>query len=123
MPEPKTLARNPPPIARSVFPPPMIQVLPSSAAGVVYTKPWMVALILDLAGYTADRDLARMVAVEPSAGDGAFLAEMVRRLVTSCRRHNTPLAETDEAIRAYEISADAVQRAAELVTHTLIELD
>lgn len=101
----------------------MIQVLPSSAAGVVYTKPWMVALILDLAGYTADRDLARMVAVEPSAGDGAFLEEMVRRLVTSCRRHNTPLAETDEAIRAYEISADAVQRAAELVTHTLIELD
>lgn len=101
----------------------MIHVLTTPEAGVVYTKPWMVALILDLAGYTAERDLGRMVAVEPSAGDGAFLEEMVRRLVAACRRHNTPLAETDEAIRAYEISADAVQRAAELIIRTLIELD
>lgn len=101
----------------------MIHVITNPDAGVVYTKPWMVALILDLAGYTADRDLGHMVAVEPSAGDGAFLEEMVRRLVTSCRHHGTPLSETDEAIRAYEISNDAVQRATELVTHTLIELD
>lgn len=101
----------------------MIHVLTTPEAGVVYTKPWMVALILDIAGYTADRHLGQMVAVEPSAGDGAFLEEMVRRLVASCRRHGTPLAETVEAIRAYEISSDAVQRAAELVTRTLIELD
>jgi hypothetical protein len=101
----------------------MIHVLTPPAAGVVYTKSWMVALILDLAGYTADRDLGRLVAVEPSAGDGAFLYEMVRRLVASCRRHGTPLEETAEAIRAYEISADAVQRAEELVTRTLIEQD
>jgi adenine-specific DNA-methyltransferase len=101
----------------------MIHVLTTPEAGVVYTKPWMVALILDLAGYTADRDLGRMVTVEPSAGDGAFLEEMVRRLVSSCLRHGTPLGETDEAIRAYEISPDAVQRAAELVTRTLVELD
>lgn len=101
----------------------MIQVLATPEAGVVYTKPWMVALILDLAGYTADRDLGRMVAVEPSAGDGAFLEEMVRRLVSSCRSHGTPLAETDEAIRAYEISPQAVQRAAELVTRTLVDLE
>lgn len=101
----------------------MIHALTTTAAGVVYTKPWMVALILDLAGYTSDRDLGSMVAVEPSAGDGAFLEEMVRRLVSSCRHHGTPLTETDEAIRAYEISPDAVQRAAELVTRILIELD
>ncbi len=100
----------------------MIHVLTTPDAGVVYTKPWMVALILDLAGYTPNRDLACLVAVEPSAGDGAFLAEMVRRLVTSCRQHGTPLAETSEAIRAFEISADAVHRAVELVTQTLIEL-
>jgi hypothetical protein len=101
----------------------MIHVLTTSEAGVVYTKPWMVAFILDLAGYTPNHDLGRLVAVEPSAGDGAFLEEMVRRLVSSCRRHGTPLTETEEAIRAYEISPDAVQRAAELVARTLIELD
>lgn len=100
----------------------MIHVMTNPEAGVIYTKPWMVALILDLAGYTPDQNLGRKVAVEPSAGDGAFLDEMVRRLVTSCNRHKTPLAETDEAIRAYEISADAVQHAVELVTRTLIEL-
>jgi hypothetical protein len=100
----------------------MIHVLTNSDAGVVYTKPWMVALILDLAGYTADRDLSKLVAVEPSAGDGAFLQEMVRRLVTSCRRNNTPLIETIEAIRAYEINSDAVHRAVELVTQTLTDL-
>lgn len=101
----------------------MIQFPPILEAGVVYTRPWMVELILDLAGYTPDRDLARLVAVEPSAGDGAFLVAMVRRLVSACRRHNSPLAASGDAIRAYEISPDAVRRAVELVTHTLIELD
>lgn len=89
----------------------MIHLLPAPAAGVVYTKPWMVALILDLAGYTVERDLGRAVAVEPSAGDGAFLAEMVRRLVVSCRLNGTPLKDTAEAIRAYEIDVSAVGRA------------
>ncbi len=101
----------------------MIHVLAAPEAGVVYTKPWMVALILDLAGYTVDRDLGRMVAVEPSAGDGAFLDEMVRRLVVSCRRHGTPLREASEAIRAFEISPDSVERAVNLVTRTLIGLN
>jgi adenine-specific DNA-methyltransferase len=101
----------------------MIHVLTTLDAGVVYTKPWMVALILDLAGYTADRHLGEMVAVEPSAGDGAFLEEMVRRLVASCQQHGMPLGETSESIRAYEISPDAVLRAVELVAQTLINLN
>ncbi len=100
----------------------MINILTNSEAGVVYTKPWMVALILDLAGYTADQDLAKRVVVEPSAGDGAFLQEMVRRLVESCRQNGRPLAETIEAIRAYEISPDAVHRAVELIIQTLSDL-
>jgi hypothetical protein len=61
--------------------------------------------------------------VEPSAGDGAFLKEMVRRLVISCRNHGAALATTSEAIRAYEINPDSVQRAVELVGQTLAELD
>ena len=62
-------------------------------AGVVYTKPWVVELVLDLTGYGPDRRLAELVALEPSAGDGAFLSAMVRRLVESCERHGIPLTE------------------------------
>ena len=35
--------------------------------GEVFTRRWIVELILDLSGYTADRDLAAMLAVEPSS--------------------------------------------------------
>lgn len=41
----------------------------------------MVDLVLDLAGYLPERRLAELVvALESSAGDGAFLSAMVRRL-------------------------------------------
>ena len=66
------------------------QVLPvQEKNGVVYTKPWVVELILDLAGYTEDADLVDCFAIEPAAGNGAFLIPMAQRLVTSCKRQNT----------------------------------
>jgi hypothetical protein len=37
-------------------------------AGVVYTKPWMVELVLELAGTLPEKRLADLVALEPSAG-------------------------------------------------------
>jgi hypothetical protein len=51
--------------------------------GVVYTRQWVVDLILDLAGYRAEGDLAARYAMEPAAGEGAFLVPMVRRLIAS----------------------------------------
>jgi adenine-specific DNA-methyltransferase len=99
-----------------------IELIPPAEAGVVYTKPWMVELILDLAGYLPERNLARTVALEPSAGDGAFLRAMVRRLVESCRKHGTPLAETANAIGAFEINGRAAESAIEAVYATLIDL-
>jgi adenine-specific DNA-methyltransferase len=77
-------------------------------AGVVYTKPWVVELVLDLAGYVPDRRLAELVALEPSAGDGAFLSAMVRRLVESCER--------------FEIDPEAAERAVGVVCETLKQL-
>ena len=59
--------------------------------GVVYTKPWVVELMLDLAGYGEKSNLVDCLAIEPSAGDGAFLVLMVERLVSSCRRQGRPL--------------------------------
>jgi hypothetical protein len=53
--------------------------------GVVLTKPHMVELILDLAGYSQDRDLARMRLLEPACGHGAFLVPAIRRLMTAAK--------------------------------------
>jgi hypothetical protein len=59
---------------------------PFRKAGVEYTKPWQVELVLDLAGYLPEKRLAELVALEHSARDGAFLRAMVRRLVESILR-------------------------------------
>jgi hypothetical protein len=84
--------------------------LPSKAReakGVVYTKPWVVDLILDLVGYRADADLATLVAVEPSAGEGAFLVLMVRRLLASLQLHGRSIEEAKRALLAYELDGEA----------------
>jgi len=91
-------------------------------AGVVYTRSWMVELVLDLAGYLPERRLGEMVAMEPSAGDGAFLSAMVRRLVKSCERHGIPLATAGRAIQAFEIDPVAAERAGRVVCETLRSL-
>ncbi len=93
------------------------------AAGVVYTQPWMVELILDLAGYLPERDLSQVMAIEPSAGDGSFLTAMTRRLVESCQRHGRPLSEASGALQAFEIDPEAAARAIDMVRATLISQD
>lgn len=95
---------------------------PPREAGVVYTKPWMVELVLDLAGYLPEKRLADLVALEPSAGDGAFLCAMVRRLVESCERHGTPLAMTTNALQAFEIDPLSAEKAVGVVRKTLVSL-
>jgi adenine-specific DNA-methyltransferase len=99
-----------------------IETIKVREAGVVYTKSWVVEIILDLAEYTPDRRLAELVAFEPSAGDGAFLRAMVRRLVESCRLHDLPLSEAEGAIQAFEIDPKAALEAIAVVCETLTEL-
>ena len=36
--------------------------------GVVYTRPWVADLVLDLAGYDLEENLVDVIAVEPSCG-------------------------------------------------------
>lgn len=94
----------------------------TGAAGVVFTKPWAVDLILDLAGYSSEKRLFEQVAFEPSAGDGAFIRAMVRRLVESCRQHKVPLSQAEEALRAFEIDPVTASNAAKVVEAELISL-
>jgi hypothetical protein len=88
--------------------------------GVVYTKRWVVDLILDLAGYRASEDLASRYAVEPSAGEGAFLLPMIQRLLDSVERHGRPLEDARTALHAYELDHKSANLAIRLATEELL---
>ncbi len=83
--------------------------------GVVYTRPWVVDLMLDLAGYDPHLDLAGLTAVEPAAGAGSFLLPMVERLVDSCTRWNRAIEDTGSALVAFELDPQSVKLARQSV--------
>jgi len=77
--------------------------------GAVFTRRWVVEVLLDLTGYTADRDLGAMDLVEPSCGSGAFLGPAVERLIASALRRGRELASLGDAVRAYDLQAEHVK--------------
>lgn len=85
------------------------------SVGAVFTRPAIVDLILDLAGYSVGKlRLAEHSVLEPSCGDGAFVTPIVSRLLESERslhgavQWDDPV--LDQALRAADISAAAVDR-------------
>ncbi len=88
-----------------------------SVPGVVFTRRWVVDLVLDLAGYTPDRDLGAMAAVEPACGGGAFLEQIVSRLSASCREHGRALDVA--AIRVFDLLPHHVQASRQVVERVL----
>ena len=92
----------------------------SEPKGVVYTKSWVVDLILDLAGYRSSEDLAALYAVEPSAGDGAFFIPMIRRLLDSVEKNGRTLDEARCALHAYELDQESASRAIHLAVAELV---
>lgn len=87
--------------------------------GVVYTKEWVVNLLLDLAGYVPTANLVDAIAVEPSAGEGAFLGPMIGRLLASCKRLGRTIADCEHSILAYELDEGSATRARALVCKLL----
>lgn len=79
----------------------------------VYTKPRVVASILDQIGWRADNDLSSARLLEPAAGDGAFLVETARRLIESFIRHRVDLTARNLADRvlAFELHPVEVDKA------------
>lgn len=84
---------------------------PGADHGEVFTRRWVVEMILDLVGYTPDRDLGAMVLVEPSCGTGAFLVPVVERLIASCVTHERDLESIGGAIRAFDLLEANAERA------------
>jgi adenine-specific DNA-methyltransferase len=91
--------------------------------GEVFTRSWIVELILDLCGYTSERDLACMVAVEPSCGSGAFLIPMVSRLIASARLHGHCLQGTVDAIRATDLLEPNVRSSRRAIQKILLDAE
>jgi adenine-specific DNA-methyltransferase len=87
--------------------------------GEVFTRRWVVELILDLVGYTPDRDLVDLTALEPSCGSGAFLGPMVERLVRSAAIHRRDLRRSEAAILAVDLLEGNVARSRAAVTDVL----
>jgi len=89
--------------------------------GEIFTRLWVVELILDLCGYTADRDLVPLTAIEPSCGSGAFVAPMAERLVESARRHGRKIEEASHSIQAFDLLGRNVNDTRDLVNRRLLE--
>jgi hypothetical protein len=79
--------------------------------GEVFTRRWVVGLLLDLTGYVADRDVGGLRLLEPSCGSGAFLGPAIERLIESAEAHGRDLASLSDAIRAYDLQAGHVDTA------------
>jgi len=79
--------------------------------GAVFTKPEVVAFILDLIGYTEDQALFERCILEPSFGRGDFLLSIVSRLIASCRRRFgrtvVPVEQLSRAIFAVELHSES----------------
>ena len=65
----------------------------------IFTRRQLVEFILDLVGYTPDRPLHTMALLEPSFGNGDFLAAAVQRLLEAW-------AELPEAIPVFNLGSD-----------------
>jgi adenine-specific DNA-methyltransferase len=88
--------------------------------GAVFTKRWIVELILDLAGYTSDRPLGELIAIEPACGRGAFLVPMVERLSDACQRDGLDLGDAVGSIRACDLQPESVFHSRAAVIEALV---
>lgn len=93
--------------------------------GAVYTKPEIVDVILDLAGYSPlDRDLTKLRLLEPSCGDGAFIQAIVARVLASARHHRARIdwrsKGLERAITAVDLNPRAVSATREAVAGMLV---
>ena len=81
------------------------------AHGDVFTSPQIVTFMLDLAGYTPDKDLSGITILEPSCGEGEFLVEIQHRLVISAKRYNfDPVTIFKKNVFACDLDKDKVSR-------------
>jgi type I restriction-modification system DNA methylase subunit len=94
------------------------------ARGAIFTRREVVDFILDLVGYTADKPLHLRRLLEPSVGQGDFLAPAVERLLVAYRREvpasGDPVADLAPCIRAVELHHHTYQRTHDTLVSALL---
>ena len=101
---------------------PMVDAGSIGEYGEVFTRRWVVDLMLDLVGYTPGADLGSKVIVEPSCGCGAFLLPIVERLAESCTTYGRPLSEQGNAISGFDLLEHNAEIARKAVVAKLLDL-
>lgn len=76
--------------------------------GVVYTKRWVVDMILDLVGYIPGTGIADKIVVEPSCGCGAFMVAIADRLADEVASRGLGWDRIAGAVRGYDVDPEAV---------------
>ena len=94
---------------------------PDGGHGEVFTRRWVVELILDTVGYQVDADLGNTTIVEPSCGLGAFILPIVERLVDSCLGHGYALDDMGGAIRGFDLLEHNTEHTRKAVMEKLFE--
>lgn len=89
--------------------------------GVVYTKKWVVNLILDVAGYVPGTGISDKVIVEPSCGCGAFLTVIAARLADDAIAVGKGWTSLGNAIRAYDIDSASIETARKAAAESLMK--
>ena len=98
-------------------------VLPTQSVehGEVFTRRWVVDLILDLLAYTPDKDLCDVKLVEPACGTGAFLGVVAARISASCRTHHRPIGDAATAVSALDLLDRNVRQSRAVVAKQLVD--
>ncbi|MDN5973374.1 Eco57I restriction-modification methylase domain-containing protein [Bifidobacterium crudilactis] len=85
--------------------------------GIVYTKKWVVDLILDVLGVKNAESLIGKVIVDPSCGDGSFILRIID-LIASAGCYNSPY--DYRRLHAYDIDQQAVEHTRRGISDLLI---
>ena len=88
--------------------------------GAVYTKTWIVELMLDEIGYTVDRDLSTLKVLEPSCGCGAFIIPIVKRLCNSVFIHHRSIESLYDCILGIDIDEHSAKICRDNIEEVLV---
>lgn len=84
--------------------------------GDVFTSPDVVKYMLDMVGYTPDRNLSAISVIEPSCGNGEFVIEIISRLSESSQKFNFNLEKAiNYCLICYDIDKDKIKNCIEKI--------
>lgn len=93
------------------------------AHGDVFTSPAVVSYMLDIVGYTSDKDLSTTRILEPSCGEGEFLVQITRRLKKSSLKYDFDFNESfKNNVFAFDIDSDKISICKHVITEMGIKM-